>query len=82
MLSSFKILLVNKNHYDYKKLAEIRKTVGTQEEVAKTLGITAVQLSRAENGKSASYELLSAIAGLANADVRGILKPNDTVFCP
>ena len=69
---------MNDNHYHPEKLAEIRKKVGTQEEVARRLGITNITLSRAENGKNASYELLCAISNLANTDVREILKQNQT----
>lgn len=68
---------MNAEHYYNEKLAELRKKIGTQEDVAKKLNITSVQLSRAENGKSASYELLCAIASLANADVRELLKANE-----
>jgi transcriptional regulator with XRE-family HTH domain len=65
---------MNRTHYDYEKLADIRRKIGTQEQVAEKIGITATQLSRAENGKSASYELLSAITRLADADVLDVLK--------
>jgi len=68
---------MNSEHYHKDKLAELRKKIGKQEDVAELIGITSVQLSRAENGKSASYELLCAIADLANTDVRDILKPNE-----
>ena len=64
---------MNKQHYDPGKLAAIRKSVGTQKTVSNKLGYTITQLSRAENGKSASYELLSAIAALANKDVKELL---------
>lgn len=67
---------MNNNHYDPEKLANIRRKVGTQEEVAEKVGVTVTQISRAENGKSASYELLSAITELANADVLDVLKSN------
>ena len=67
---------MNIEHYDNEKLANFRKSVGKQEEVAKMAGVTVVQLSRAENGKSASYELLCNIADLAKKDVRELLKPN------
>lgn len=65
---------MNSTHYDHQKLADIRRTVGTQEHVAEKVGVTVTQLSRAENGKSASYELLFSIAALANADVKQVLK--------
>lgn len=68
---------MNNNHYYPEKLAEIRKGIGTQEEVAEKLGISNITLSRAENGKNASYELLCAIASLANVDVRDLLKSNE-----
>lgn len=67
---------MDKNHYDHEELASIRKTIGTQEEVAEMLGYTSVQLSRAENGKSASYELLCAICDLAGKNVKDLLKTN------
>ena len=68
---------MNKKHYDNIKLAEMREKIGKQKDVAERIGVSPVQLSRAENGKSASFELLSAVAGLANADVRDILKPSE-----
>ncbi len=67
---------MDKQHYDHEKLATIRKTIGTQEEVAEKLGITSVQLSRAENGKSASYRLLCDICDLAGANIKDLLKTN------
>jgi len=68
---------MNGNHYFPEKLAEIRKSIGTQEDVAGKLGVTNITLSRAENGKNASYELLCSIANLANADVRELLKSSE-----
>jgi transcriptional regulator with XRE-family HTH domain len=65
---------MNKDHYRPEKLAEIRKKIGTQKFVAKKVNVTNTQLSRAENGKSASYELISAIVKLANEDIQTVLK--------
>ena len=65
---------MNKDHYYPEKLAEIRKTIGTQKEVADKVKVTNTQLSRAENGKSASFELLSSITKLAGKDVQEVLK--------
>lgn len=73
---------MNVNHYHPEKLAEIRKRIGTQEDVAEKLGITNVTLSRAENGRNASYELLCSIANLANVDVRELLKSNENILQP
>lgn len=67
---------MDKNHYDFHELAKIRKSVGTQEEVAETLGVTTVTLSRAENGKSASFELLSAICNLGKRNVKDLILEN------
>ena len=69
---------MNSEHYYHEKLARIRRQIGRQEQVAEKLGITVTQLSRAENGKSASFELLSAITKLANADVLDLLKSNQS----
>ncbi len=71
---------MNSEHYDEEKLGKLRRQIGTQEEVADKLGITVTQLSRAENGKSASFELLSAITKLANADVLSVLKSNQNIL--
>lgn len=71
---------MNNSHYDPEKLAKIRRQIGTQEEVAEKVGVTITQLSRAENGKSASYELLSAITKLGNADVLDVLKSNQKIL--
>lgn len=68
--------IMDKQHYDHEKLAIIRKSLGTQEQVAEMLGITSVQLSRAENGKSASYQLLCDICDLAKENVKDLLKAN------
>lgn len=68
---------MNSDRYYNEKFTNLRKKLGTQEEVASKLRITAVQLSRAENGKSASYELLCDISNLAGTDVRDLLKPNE-----
>lgn len=68
--------IMDKQHYDNEQLAVIRKSVGTQEEVAEMLGYSVVQLSRAENGKSASYELLCEICDLAKVNVKDIIKSN------
>ena len=68
---------MNENHYYPEKLATIRKQIGTQEDVAEQLGITNITLSRAENGKNASYELLCSVANLAKIDVRELLKSSE-----
>jgi transcriptional regulator with XRE-family HTH domain len=66
---------MNSEHYYPDKVAKARRLIGTQKVVASLLSITTNQLSRAENGKSASYELLSEIAARSDSDVRDFLKP-------
>lgn len=46
------------NLYNYKLLGSIREAKYTQEQFAEILNITVVTLSRMENGKNASYELI------------------------
>jgi transcriptional regulator with XRE-family HTH domain len=65
---------MNSDHYYPDKVKAAREKIGTQEEVATLFSMSVVQLSRAENGKSASYELLAEIAKHSNSDVRDFLK--------
>jgi transcriptional regulator with XRE-family HTH domain len=73
MLRHIEFHLMNKTHYKPKKLADVRKTIGTQKKVAGLVGVTITQLSRAENGKSASFELIDAIARLGKVKTSEIL---------
>jgi transcriptional regulator with XRE-family HTH domain len=74
MLNSIQFPYMNKDHYYPEKLAEIRKAIGTQKEVADKVNVTNTTISRAENGKHASFELLSSITKLAGRDVQEVLK--------
>ena len=71
---------MNSEHYYPEKVKRAREKIGTQVYVAELLKMTTNQLSRAENVKSASFELLSEIAARSNCDVREFLKPTKKEF--
>ena len=56
------------NLYNYRKLATIRESKYTQEKFAEIIGITAITLSRIENGHNASYEILIKICQVLDID--------------
>ena len=74
MLNSLEFCYMNKDHYYPEKLVEIRKTIGSQKKVADLVKVTNTQISRAENGKSASFELLTAITKLAGKSASDVLR--------
>lgn len=64
---------MNGTFYDYKRLASARDLKHTQEEFAGILGIGVIQLSRMENGHSASYETIVKACQLLDIDSSKIL---------
>jgi transcriptional regulator with XRE-family HTH domain len=52
------VLTMNGSLYNHRLLADVRDARYTQEQFAEILGITVVTLSRMENGRNASYELI------------------------
>lgn len=69
---------MNAEHYYPEKVAGARRKIGTQKAVAEKLKVTPEHLSRAENGKTASFELLAEIAALASVDIKDFLRPTKT----
>lgn len=67
---------MNKQQYDFKKLKELRGKVFTQEQLAKKLNVHPKTISRAENGESASFDLLWQIATACNIPLKEIIKDN------
>ncbi|MGD9564483.1 MAG: helix-turn-helix domain-containing protein [Pyrinomonadaceae bacterium] len=59
---------MNGTYYDYQLLATIRNAKYTQEEFAKMLDVTIPTLSRIENGRNASYEIIVKICQLLDID--------------
>lgn len=67
---------MNAEHYDYKRLQELREQSGlSQEEVAAKLKKSRPTIQRAETGKVASYGLLCLLAQEYGVPVVSILKP-------
>jgi len=69
---------MNATHYDHKKLAKLREEKITQKELAEQLGVVEMTIYRAENGITASYELLLRICNAIGADIREILTVEST----
>lgn len=64
---------MNGNFYDYKKLSKIREGKIKQDKLAEKLGVSPITLSRLENGKNASYELIIQVCKELEVDSKDVL---------
>ncbi len=63
--------------YDAEKVAKVREEAGlTQEQLAEEVGVTSITISRVENGRSASPELLARIAERFGVQLSDFLYPH------
>jgi transcriptional regulator with XRE-family HTH domain len=64
-------------HYDPQKITKLRESVGmSQDALAQEVGVCRVTINRAEQGRSASYNLLVKIANALNVSVTEFLYPH------
>jgi transcriptional regulator with XRE-family HTH domain len=67
------------DRYDYRLLAKVREAKYTQAQFANLLNIHIVTLSRMENGKTASYDLIMRACQLLDLDSSKIFYSNRQV---
>lgn len=70
---------MNGNFYDYKKISEVREAKVKQDKLAEKLGVSPITLSRLENGKNASYELIIQVCKELEIDSKEIFYSSNSV---
>lgn len=64
---------MNGRYYDFKRLASVREAKMTQDTFAQRLGVHVVTVSRMENGRNASHELLLRACEVLDIDSAKII---------
>lgn len=70
---------MNGSLYNHRLLADVREAKYTQEQFAEILDVSVVTLSRMENGRNASYELILKACQLLDLDSSKILYSSRTL---